>query len=42
MLQIAPEDDEIETDEEREAMKEAYDDLKSGNIISADKILDEI
>lgn len=41
-LREAPEDDEPETEEEKAAMMEAYEDLKSGNIISSDKILDEI
>ncbi|MCH8060894.1 MAG: hypothetical protein IH861_00140 [Chloroflexi bacterium] len=41
-LREAPEDDEPETEEERTAMMEAYEDLKSGNIIPSDKILDEI
>ena len=41
-LREAPEDDEPETEEERTAVMEAYEDLKSGNIIPSDKILDEI
>ena len=41
-LRDAPEDDELETEKEKAAMKEAYEDVKSGNIISSDKILDEI
>ena len=41
-LREAPEDDEPETEEEKAAMKGAYEDLKSGNIVSSDKILDEI
>ena len=41
-LREAPIDDEPETEDERAAMKEAYEDLKSGNIIPSDKIFDEI
>ncbi len=38
----APVDDEPETEDERAATKEAYEDLKSGNVIPSDKIFDEI
>ena len=43
-LRKAPENDERESEEEEEeaAVKEAYEDLKSGNVIPSDKILDEI
>ncbi len=37
----APEDDELETEEERKSMKEAYEDLKSGNIVPKSRLLDE-
>ena len=41
-LREALEDDERESEEEEAAVKEAYEDLKSGNVIPSDKILDEI
>ena len=41
-LREAPVDDEPETEDERAAMEEAYEDLKSGNVIPSDKIFDEI
>ena len=41
-LREAPVVDEPETEDELAAMEEAYEDLKSGNVIPSDKIFDEI
>jgi hypothetical protein len=36
-LLTAPEDDEPETEEERKAMAEAYEDLKAGRVVSLEE-----
>jgi uncharacterized coiled-coil DUF342 family protein len=38
----APEDDEPETEEEREAVKEAYEDLKAGRVVTWEELKREL
>jgi uncharacterized coiled-coil DUF342 family protein len=41
-LLTAPEDDEPETEEERKAMAEAYEDLKAGRLVSLEEVKREL
>ena len=41
-LKEAPEDDEPETEEERAAVAQAYEDLAAGHVVTKDTIWDEI